>query len=516
MTVPLGFWSIASGEPHRPALVDPAGRRTTFGELAALTNRYTRGLQSLGLGVGDGVLTILPNGLEQVALRLAAFQGGMIVTTVNRHLTVPEVAYMVRDSDADVLVTHERFATVAAGLGDCTAVAHRFSVGDLQGYRPLPELIAGRSAERPERLATGTTMIYTSGTTGRPKGVRRPPDCTSPDESAAKAGGLLTIFGVRPHEGNVHLCVMPMYHAAGGLWVTMSLHLGHTVVLMDRWDAVEFLELIERHRVTHTHMVPTMFHRLLQLPAEVRRQYDLSSLRHAVHAAAPCPVGTKSQMLDWWGDRIWEYYGATEGGGTIVGPAEWRKFPGTVGRPWPGGEVIVVGPDGTELPPGRSGTVYMRMPDRYRFEYHKDRPKTDEAHRGEFFTVGDVGRLNAEGYLFLEDRAHDVIITGGVNVYPAEVEGVMHQCPLVGDVAVFGVPDEDLGESIKAVVEPAPGVEAGEAARQGILDYLSGRLARPRHPHSIDFCGSLPRDPSGKLYKRKLRDRYWEGHRRRI
>ncbi|MYI56486.1 MAG: AMP-binding protein [Acidimicrobiia bacterium] len=516
MTDPLGFWSIAEEDPERVAVVEAQGRRTTFGELAELTNRCTHGLRALGLGTGDGIVTVLPNGLEQVALLLAAYQGGMYASAVNWHLTASEIAYIVDDSDARVLVSHERFAAEAVGVAERTDVPHRFAVGAVEGFRPVEELMAGQPADRPENLSTGGTMTYTSGTTGRPKGVRRPLRDRHPDESAPLSALLLALFGVKPHEDNVHLCVAPMYHAAGGLWVTMSLHFGHTVVLMDRWNAAEMLELVERHRVTQTHMVPTMFHRLLQLPEDVRRRHDLSSLRHVIHAAAPCPAETKQKMLDWLGDCVWEYYGSTEGGGTLASPEDWRRFPGTVGRAWPETEVIVVDAAGQELPPGRSGTVYMKMPESLRFRYHKDEQKTAEAHLGEFFTVGDVGYFNEEGYLFLNDRARDVIIVGGVNIYPAEIEGSMQQCPLVGDVAVFGIPDDDLGERIKAVVEPAAGVEPSEETRQAILDFLGGRLAKQRRPHSLDFAEQLPRDPSGKLYKRRLRDPYWEGRTRRI
>ncbi len=516
MTDNLGLWAIAEADPHRPAVVDPLGRTTSFGELADLTNRHLHGFRALGLAAGDCVATVLPNSVEQIATVLAAYQGGMYATAINWHLAAPEIAYIVDDSDARVVVVHERFAAEATGVAERAAVPHRFSIGNVDGFRPLEELTDGRPADRPENLSTGGTMTYTSGTTGRPKGVRRPLRDRHPDESAPLSALLLALFGVQPHEDNVHLCVAPMYHAAGGRWVTMSLHFGHTVVLMDRWGAAETLELIERHRVTQTHMVPTMFHRLLQLPDGVRQRHDTSSLRHVIHAAAPCPTETKRRMLDWWGDCIWEYYAATEGGGTFAGPAEWRRFPGTVGRPWPETEVIVVDPEGERLPPGRSGTVYMKMPEGSRFTYHKDSKKTADAHLGEFFTVGDVGYFNDEGYLFLNDRARDMIIVGGVNIYPAEIEAVLHQCPLVGDVAVFGVPDEDLGEKIKAVVEPAPGVEPGDETRDDILDFLGGRLAKQRRPHSLDFSERLPRDPNGKLYKRRLQDPYWEGRTRRI
>ena len=516
MADPLGFWSIAAEDPHRLAVVDPQGRCTTFGELAELTNRYTHGMRSLGLTPGDSMATVLPNGLEQLVSLLAAYQGGLYVTPVNWHLSAAEIAYILNDSDTGLLIGHERFATELERALDGADVPHAFSVGTVAGFRPLEDLTAGRSSTRPENLTTGSIMGYTSGTTGRPKGVRRDLSVRHPDESAGLAGLLLMLFGIQPHADNVFLCATPVYHSAGSLWVTMSLHLGHSVVLMDRWSPLETLELIERHRVTHTHLVPTMFHRLLRLPAADRDRYDVSSLRHVIHAAAPCPVETKQQMLDWWGDCIYEYYASTEGGGTLATPADWRRFPGTVGRPWPETEVIVVDPDGPAVPGGGRGALFMKVAPSLRFEYHKDETKTAGGRLGEFFTVGDIGYFNEEGYLFLNDRARDMIIVGGVNIYPAEIEGVMQQCPLVGDVAVFGVPDEDLGEAIKAVVEPAPGVEAGETTRREIMEFLQGRLARQRHPHSLDFSDALPREPTGKLFKRRLRDPYWEGRERPI
>lgn len=516
MADPLGFWSIAGEHPHRLAVVEPQGRCTSFGEVAEQTNKLAHGLRCLGLGAGETLVTVLPNGLEQITALLAAYQIGLYAVPVNWHLSAAEMAYILDDCDAGVLIGHERFAAELAEARAQAGVPHALSVGAVGGFGLLEDLAAPQSAARPETLTTGALMGYTSGTTGRPKGVRRRLRARHPDESAARAGLLLRLFGIEPHDDNVFLGATPLYHTAGGLWTTMSLHMGHSVVLMDRWRPLETLELIQRHRVTHTHLVPTMFHRLLRLPSADRARYDLSSLRHVVHAAAPCPVETKRRMLEWWGDCIYEYYASTEGGGTLATPADWRAFPGTVGRPWPDSEVIVVDAGGRPLPPGVSGTVYMKMPPAYRFEYHKDDAKTAEGRLGEFFTVGDVGYLNEEGYLFLNDRASDMIIVAGVNVYPAEVEGAMQQCPLVGDVAVFGVPDEELGEKIHAVVEPAPGADASEATRRAIMEFLQGRLARQRHPHSLDFSDCLPREPTGKLYKRRLRDPYWEGQRRRI
>jgi long-chain acyl-CoA synthetase len=292
--------------------------------------------------------------------------------------------------------------------------------------------------------------------------------------------------------------------------------MGHSVVVMDRWTPEGALERIEKYRVTQSHMVPTMFHRLLALPEEERLKYDVSSLRRMIHAAAPCPVDTKKKMIEWWGDSIWEYYAATEGGGTMVGPEDWQRFPGTVGKVWPGSEVIVVDEDGNECPTGVSGTIYMKSP-AGEFEYYKDEEKTNKARlRDGFFTVGDVGYFNEEGFLFLNDRSNDMIIVGGVNIYPAEIEGQLHQHPAVADVAVFGIPNEDTGEEIKAVVELHAGWEPTDETTAQIMEYLRGQIAKQKLPRTIDYTTEMPRDPNGKLYKRKLRDPYWQGRTRAI
>jgi long-chain acyl-CoA synthetase len=273
--------------------------------------------------------------------------------------------------------------------------------------------------------------------------------------------------------------------------------------------------LIEAERVTHTHMVPTQFHRMLALPEEVRNRYDVSSMRWAIHAAAPCPVDVKHKMLAWWGPVIYEYYAATEGGGTLATPEEWLEHPGTVGKPWPISQIAIFDDEGNELPTGEIGTVYMHM-GAAAFEYKDDPEKTAESRQGDFFTVGDIGYLNEAGFLFLCDRKSDMIISGGVNIYPAEIEGELLTHPGVGDAAVFGIPNEDWGEEIKAVIEPALGYDASDALAAEIMEHLQGRIGKYKWPKSIDFIDEMPRDPSGKLYKRKLRDPYWEGRERQI
>ena len=514
----LGLWRIADADPDHIAVIDPDHNAMTFGELSALSNQIANGLQAAGLVVGDQVTTLLPNSFAQVAACLAAYQSGFYLTTVNWHLVGPEISHIVNDADTKALIVHERFETESIRmLDDCVVPDdRRYSVGPVEGFRPFDDLIDLQPDNRPPNLATGSYMFYTSGTTGRPKGVRRGLDGRHPDEAAAESGRLLFLFGTMPHDGNVQITQAPMYHTAANNWTLMSLHLGHTVVLMDKWTPEGALERIDRYQVTHSHMVPTMFNRLLQLPSDVRDRFDVSSLRRMIHAAAPCPVETKRRMIEWWGDSIWEYYAATEGGGTFVGAAEWLTKPGTVGKPWPGSEVIVVDDDGNDRAPHQAGTIYMKMPEGGSFEYLGDEEKTAAGRLRDFFTVGDVGYLDDDGFLFLNDRANDMIIAGGVNIYPAEIEGTMVQHEAVGDVAVFGIPDPDLGEEIKAVVELRPGWEATDATTEAIMAWLRKQIAGQKLPRTIDYTTEMPRDPNGKLYKRRLRDPYWEGHERAI
>jgi long-chain acyl-CoA synthetase len=515
----LGVWKIAEADPGHVAVIDPDHRQMTYGELGALTNQIVHGLRALGLSKGDQVTTVLPNGFEQLACALACFQSGMYYTPVNWHLVGPEIAYIVNDSETKVLIVDERFASEAVRVLPETSVpdTNRFSIGAVDGFRPFSELTKGQPTTRPDNLATGAYMFYTSGTTGRPKGVRRALPAVDPDTMGSMSGGLFMLFGIMPHADNVHIVQAPLYHTAVNNWATISLQLGHTVVLLDKWTAEDALDRIDRYKVTQSHMVPTMFNRLLQLPEDVRKKYDVSSLRRMIHAAAPCPVETKRQMIEWWGDAIWEYYAATEGGGTLVSPKDWLRFPGTVGTAWPGSDVIVVDDEGEKCPPFVSGTIYMRMGGN-QFEYYKDEAKTAKSRLADsgFWTVGDIGYFNDEGFLFLNDRSNDMIIVGGVNIYPAEIEGALHQHPAVADVAVFGIPNADTGEEIKAVVELRSGFEPNDATTKSIMEYCRENIARQKHPRTIDYTTEMPRDPNGKLYKRKLREPYWEGRTRNI
>ena len=509
----VGFWRSAASEPDRLAIVAPDGRRVRAGELLASANQVSHGLRALGVTTGDTVAIVLPNDVALFEVYLGAMQIGCYVTPINHHLVGPEIAYIVADSDAKVLVSDERFAAEVGRaideLGETVPAAHRFAVGSLDGFRAFDELKAGQPTAAPEERTAGTAMHYTSGTTGRPKGVKRALFEIDPDDLAALYVGLQGLFGVMEGDGHVHITGSPLYHTAVLLWTANSMHMRHPIVLMDRWDPETMLQLIEAEKVTTSHMVPTQFHRLLALPDDVRAKYDMSSLRCMVHAAAPCPPDVKRKMIAWWGDAIYEYYAATEGGGTIITAEEWLAKPGSVGKAWPGSEIRIRNDEAGEwLGPDTEGTVYMSLA-LADFEYKGDSGKTKANRVDGFFTVGDWGVLDTDGYLFLKDRKSDMIISGGVNIYPAEIEGVLLSFPKIADAAVFGIPDDDWGEQIKAVIQPAEGVEAGDELAAEILAFCEDELAKFKRPKTIDFSPELPRDPSGKLFKRKLRDPYW-------
>jgi long-chain acyl-CoA synthetase len=515
----LGFWALAQEDPDYLALVTPDGDEVTSGELLGRANQLVHALRAQGgLDVGDRVATLLPNGAEMMEIYLAALQAGWYLVPINFHLVAPEVAYILKDSGAKAFVSHERFADAAAAAADEAGIppSGRLAVGDVAGFASYAGARDAQPTSLPEDRTVGDVMNYTSGTTGNPKGIYRKLMGVTPEQAALGLAGLLFLFGIQPQDDNVHIIGSPLYHTAVLRFGSASLHLGHTVVLMDKWLPEDMLALIEERRVTTSHMVPTQFHRLLALPEDVRAKYDVTSLRHMIHAAAPCPIPVKEQMIAWWGNAVDEYYAASEGGGTIVNAEEWLQKPGTVGKPWPISEIAIFDDDGNRIEePGVIGTVYMSM-GAADFEYHGDKEKTKKNRIGAFFTVGDVGFLDEDGFLFLRDRKIDMIISGGANIYPAEIESVLLTHPKVGDAAVFGIPHEDWGEEVKAVIEPAEGVEPSGELADEILAYCGGKLARFKTPKTIDFTNEMPRDPNGKLYKRKLRDPYWEGVQRAL
>ncbi|MFC6065266.1 acyl-CoA synthetase [Streptomyces ochraceiscleroticus] len=512
---PTGFWAQAAADPDRTVLIAQDGEEWTAGRLHAACNRLVHGLRAAGLERGDAFAVVLPNGVEFFTAHLAASQAGFYLVPVNHHLVGPEIAWIVADSGAKALIAHERFGEEARAAADEAGMPaeRRYAVGTVDGFRPYPELLAGQPETAPEGRTLGWVMNYTSGTTGRPRGIRRPLPGKLPEET--HLGGFLGIFGIKPFDDNVHLVCSPLYHTAVLQFSAAALHIGHRLVLMDRWTPEEMLRLIDTYRCTHTHMVPTQFHRLLALPEETRNRYDVSSMRHAIHGAAPCPDHVKHAMIDWWGRCVEEYYAASEGGGAFATAEDWLKKPGTVGRPWPISELAVFDDDGRRLAAGELGTVYMKMATGG-FRYHKDDGKTEQNRIGDFFTVGDLGYLDEDGYLFLRDRKIDMIISGGVNIYPAEIEAALLGHPAVADAAVFGIPHDDWGEEVKAVVEPADGRLPDEALAADILAHCATRLAGYKRPKSVDFITTMPRDPNGKLYKRRLRAPYWEGRERAL
>jgi long-chain acyl-CoA synthetase len=491
------YWAAAT--PDAPALISGAGSRT-FGELNANANRLVRALRARGVQAGDGVALLCGNRPEFAEVVAAAQRAGLRLTTVNWHLTGDEAGYIVDDAEATAFVAHARFAGVARRAADlaprlraCISVG-----GEVDGFEAYEKVLAPEDGTDIADPVLGGTMLYTSGTTGRPKGVRR-----APEARAALGVARATAYRGDRH---VHLCTGPLYHAAPlAFSLAAPAALGVPIVLMDGWDAQRALALIEQHRVTHTHMVPTMFHRLLALPDETRSRYDVSSLGFVIHGAAPCPVDVKRRLIEWLGPIVWEYYAATEGAGTLVGPDEWLARPGTVGKVNPPDHVRILDDAGGEVPPGTVGTVYLKAP-AGRFEYFKAPGKTAAAYRGTYFTLGDVGYVDDGGYLFLTDRSAHLIISGGVNVYPAEVEAVLLGHPAVGDAGVVGRADDDWGEIVVAAVEPRAGVEPSDALAAELIEWCRDRIAHYKCPRQVVFCEHLPRHDNGKLYKHQLRE----------
>lgn len=501
----LAWW--AEQQPGPPAIVAPSGDRT-FAELNGNANRLVRALRRRGLVAGDAVAVAATNRAEMVEVVYATHRAGFRLTTVNWHLTGDEAGYVVANCEARALVADAAVGPMAAGAVEgapgCTV---RLAVGGvIDGFEPYDDALAPESGVDIDDPSPGTQMLYTSGTTGRPKGVHR-----SLPEGAPMAP-VVNLYGYDETGGDVHLCTGPLYHAAPlAFSLTVPLAFGATVVLMEEWDAAAALDLIATHRVTHTHMVPTMFHRLLSRPEPVRTAADTSSLRHVLHGAAPCPVSVKRRLIEWLGPVVWEYYAATEGVGSFVDSTTWLAHPGTVGRPLTDDQVRIGDEDGNPLAPGELGLVYLKAPPETPFAYFKDEAKTNSTYRGGYFTLGDIGYLDAEGFLYLTDRSADLIISGGVNIYPAEVDAVLLTHPAVGDVATIGVPDAEWGESVLSVLEVQPGVEAGADLAVELMAFCRERLAHFKCPRRVDFTAELPRQDNGKLYKRRLRDLYAPG-----
>jgi len=505
----IGFWNIAREAPQALAVTEvETGRTVSRGELAESTHRLVHGLRRRGLSANDVIAGVMDNRIESLEVFLAALQAGLYFVPINYHLTEDEIAHILKDCGAKAVFTVSKFADrVRSGAqGAKIDSSLRFCIGGSPGFVEYDTVKSGESGDEPEDRSMGLMMTYTSGTTGNPKGIKRPASGSNPDEVGVLWSHPMEIFGIS--EGpNVHLVQSPYYHTAVLVYVNASLQYGNSVVLMNDWDAENILRNIEKYRITTSHMVPTHFHRLLKLSSEIRSKYDLSSLRYVIHGAAPCAIETKKAMIEWLGPVVHEYYGASEGGGTTVNSEDWLRYPGTVGRTYPGAQIKILDDDGNEVPTGQHGLVWM-LSGAFAFKYHNAPEKTASSSRDGFFTVGDIGNVNDEGFLFLHGRASDIIITGGVNIHPSEIEAVMQQHPQVADVAVFGLPDPEWGESIHCVVQLVAGTQGTDQLASDLVSFCSERLAKFKLPRRIDFTESLPRDPNGKLYKRLLKDKY--------
>ena len=502
----------AQVRPNQPAIVmAQSGEVITYAELDRRSTRLAHVLRAHGLARLDHYAIFMENNARYIECCAAGERAGLLYTCVNSYLTPDELAYILNNCEARVLITSQARREVAlAALRECPRITLCVVVdgpGDGAGAFNLSEVTSGFLDTPIADETLGIAMLYSSGTTGRPKGILRP----VPDEPPSHTLPVIDFLGkiYRFREGLTYLSPAPLYHAAPHVGVNLTIRLGGTAIVMEHFDAEQFLRLVQEHRVTHTQLVPTMFSRMLKLPEEVRRRYDLSSLETAIHAAAPCPVQVKEQMIDWWGPIIHEYYGMTEAMGfTACDSAEWLAHKGTVGRVL-FGDLHILDDAMNPVPTGTVGTVWFRLGSQ--FEYFNDKARTAEALSadGTMGTVGDVGYVDADGYLYLTDRTTFMIISGGVNIYPQECEDLLITHPKVADAAVFGVPNEDLGEEVKAAIQLMPGTEPGPEVAADLIAFCARHLSRQKVPRSIDFEVELPRLPTGKLYKRLLRDRYW-------
>ncbi len=504
----IGFHRLARDLPDATAVIDPSGKIWTRGHIAARSNALARALRIAGLGAGDVIAILSPNCVEYLEVYLAATQIGAYLVCINWHLAPAEIAYVLGDSGAKVCVVHQRLAELLERVLAANESRHPaltvLSIGHLRDFPSIESLCSSQSPAPLTDPAPGRTLTYTSATTGRPKAV----DLPRADAGAALERMVHAFIscGVPPGEGNVHLCASMLYHAGPLDMATLALHMGHILRLVDRWDPEKLLQLIQVDRVTTTLMVPSMFVRMLKLPPPVRSKYDCRSLRFVGHSSAPCPPEIKRAMIEWWGPILWESYGSSEGGGTIVNSRDWLRYPGTVGRAFPGSRVKILDESGAEAPAGTVGTIYMTRFTGDRFAYRGDAAKTQAAYRGEYFTVGDLGYMNEEGYLFLCDRKVDLIISGGMNIYPAEVERVLLLHPEVVDCAVFGIPDDLTGEAVHAVIQLRDEVQGDLVLSQQITNFLCSRIGLAKIPRKLQFVSELPRDPNGKIHKRRLRE----------
>ena len=501
--------------PGQPAIImGTSGETVTFAEYEARSNQIAHLLRSAGLQRGDHIAVFMENSIPMLEIEGAAERTGLYYTLINSYLAPDEVAYIITNSRSRLLFSSAAKRDVAEqAAARCPQLERLLMTGpDVppDSWESFDAAVAGLPGDPVPGESLGAAMLYSSGTTGQPKGVLRALPDADPGEPLPVMLFVRAMFGFR--DGMTYLNPAPLYHSAPQASVSASMRMGCTTVVMEHFDAEQWLALAERYQVTNCQMVPVMFSRLLRLPEEARTRYDTSSLECIVHAAAPCPVHVKKAMIDWLGPIITEYYGATEANGfTFCDSAQWLAHPGTVGRAILG-ELLILDDEGRRQPTGVDGTIWFRGATA--FEYFQDQAKTEQSRTidGTTSTVGDVGHMDAEGYLYLTDRKSYMIISGGVNIYPQETENLLSGHPAVLDVAVIGVPNDDLGEEVKAVVQLVDPAAAGPDLEQELIAYCRDRLTHFKCPRTVDFVSELPRSATGKLYKRLLRDEYWKGH----
>ncbi len=496
----------ADAQPDRIAVYDYTHRNPTFSELNANANRVARLVREAGLGRGDAVALLCSNRAEFCEVLLGALRTGIRCTPVNWHLTADEIAYIVQDCEARALFADVRVADAAeVAASRCPALKLKVGIGGaIEGFDRYDDAVGFFSGADISDPSRGYTMLYTSGTTGRPKGVYKPDAVYAPFDPNAD------------REGDIHLCTGPAYHAAplaGN--VRLPLMNGLPVVFLDKWDSEGVLRIIQEKRITHSHLVPIMFQRLLALPEEVRGSYDLSSIKRISHGAAPCPPEIKLAMIRWLGPVLNEYYAGSEGGaGFQISSEEWLRRPGSVGRRPDPEAAKILDDQGQECPAGVEGTIFLRLS--VPFQYFNDQAKTQKSRQDNYFTLGDIGYLDEDDYLFLTGRSAETIIAGGVNVYPQEIDNELIKHPAVEDSCVIGVPHEEYGEEVKAVIQLKPAYAPSEALREEILQYARDNLARFKIPRSLDFVESLPRSAAGKILRNRVREEYWQDRARKI
>lgn len=500
----------AAEQPDKAAVIDPQGRARSFAQVNANANRIVRLLRGAGLKAGDAVALVMSNLAEFVEVQAATLRGGFRITPINWHLTVDEIAYILNDCEAQVVFGEARIAACAPAAAQAPGLKLKISLGGpIEGFQDYDTALAGLDGSDIDDPVLGNQMLYTSGTTGRPKGVFRAAPVVTPQ----------AMYALRGYDAaSVQMCAGPAYHAAPLAFdIRAAMGAGATLVFLDKWDSENTLRTIAERKVTHMHLVPIMFQRLLGLPPEAKARHDISSVKYIIHGAAPCPPEVKHAMIAWFGPVISEYYAGSEGGaGFMINSEEWLRKPGSVGKK---PELLgskILDEAGNECPPNVSGTIYHQLPPGGGFTYYKDEKKTLASRVGDYFTMGDMGYFDDDGYLFLTGRSAETIISGGVNIYPQEIDNELIKHDAVADSSTVGVPHDEWGEQVKAVILLKPGYEPSDALAQEILGFARAALPSFKVPRSLDFVTSLPRSEAGKVQRGKVRAPYWEGRARQI